>query len=73
MTKKNAKRGRPPKADKDRRDSDLRVRMSDQERAAVKAAAASAGMEASTWARVVLIDAAKRGASLSVSWPDEKV
>lgn len=61
MVKKATKRGRPPKADKDRRDTDLRVRLTAQEHATIKAAADSAGFEASTWARAVLLKAAKGG------------
>ncbi len=53
------KRGRPKKPKKERRTKPLRILMNDEERAAVEAAADGKGMEASTWARMVLLSAAR--------------
>ena len=52
-------RGRPPKADDERKSAELRIRMTQEERELLDAAA---GGKTSTWARDVLIRAAKRKA-----------
>ena len=52
-------RGRPPKPDKDRRDIRFQVRLSPAELAALETAAKG---KTSTWAREVLLKAAKRQA-----------
>ena len=50
-------RGRPPKADDERKSAELRIRMTQEERELLDAAA---GGKTSTWARNVLVRAAKR-------------
>ena len=45
-------RGRPPKSDKDRRDAELRIRLTESERAQLDEAA---GRDTSTWARELLL------------------
>lgn len=50
-------RGRPPKSDKERREIRFQVRLSPDELAQLERAA---GGKTSTWARRVLLDAAKR-------------
>jgi uncharacterized protein (DUF1778 family) len=52
-------RGRPPKADEERKSAELRIRMTQEERELLDAAA---GGKTSTWARGVLLRAAKRKA-----------
>ena len=47
--------GRPPKPDDERKDAQLRIRLSEDERAAIDRAA---GGKTSTWARDVLLIAA---------------
>jgi hypothetical protein len=49
--------GRPPLPDKDRRAKPLRIRLTDAERAEIDKAASGAS---STWARDVLLKAARR-------------
>ena len=68
--KKTTRIGRPPKSDSDRRDQSLEIRVSARELAELQRAAAkglSAGLSTgglsaglSTWAREVLLRAAKR-------------
>lgn len=53
-------RGRPPKADDERKDNVLRIRMTQDEREALDLAADG---KTSSWARGVLLRAAKRKAS----------
>ena len=53
-------RGRPPKADDERKDNVLRIRMTQDEREAIDQAADG---KTSSWARDVLLRAAKRKAS----------
>ena len=52
-------RGRPPKADDERKDNVLRIRMTQEERELLDHAADG---KTSTWARDVLVRAAKRKA-----------
>ena len=54
---KNNERGRPPKADDERKDNVLRIRMTQEERELLDYAADG---KTSTWARDVLVRAAKR-------------
>ena len=53
-------RGRPPKADDERKDNVLRIRMTQDEREVLDQAADG---KTSSWARDVLLRAAKRKAS----------
>ena len=53
-------RGRPPKADDERKDNVLRIRMTQDERETLDQAADG---KTSSWAREVLLRAAKRKAS----------
>ena len=53
-------RGRPPKADEDRKSAELRIRMTQEERELLDQAAVE---KTSTWARDVLVKAAKRKVS----------
>ena len=50
-------RGRPPKPDADRKSAELRIRLTEEERETLDNAA---GEKTSTWARDVLLRAAKR-------------
>jgi hypothetical protein len=52
--------GRPPKAEKDKRDAILRVCLTDRERKAISAAARSDGLDASVWARQQLLERAQK-------------
>ena len=54
-----SERGRPPKADDERKSAELRIRMTQEERELLDTAA---GGKTSTWARDVLVRAAKRKA-----------
>jgi hypothetical protein len=54
---KKLERGRPPKPPEDRKAAELRIRLTEAQRAALDAAA---GQDTSTWAREVLLRAAKR-------------
>ena len=51
------KMGRPPKPPGDRKDAELRIRLTEAEREELDRAA---GQDTSTWAREVLLRAAKR-------------
>jgi hypothetical protein len=53
---KTTKMGRPPKPDSERKSAELRIRLTDEERKALDRAA---GENTSTWAREVLLKAAK--------------
>lgn len=53
-----SKRGRPKLAKEDKRGKPLRVLLTDTERARVEGAAAGKGLNASTWARMILLEAA---------------
>ena len=55
----NNERGRPPKPDDERKSAQLRIRLTEEEREALDQAA---GGKTSTWARDVLLKAAKRKA-----------
>lgn len=58
-------RGRPPKSDEDRRDAELRIRLTTAERSQLDAAAVS---DTSTWARELLLLASRaHKAELSLS------
>ena len=50
-------RGRPPKPPEERKAAELRIRLTEAQRAELDAAA---GQDTSTWARRVLLAAAKR-------------
>lgn len=50
-------RGRPPKPPEERKAAELRIRLTEAQRAELDAAA---GQDTSTWAREVLLRAAKR-------------
>lgn len=49
---------RPKIADDERKDKPLRIRLNVAQRAAIDKAASQAGYESSTWARIVLLEAA---------------
>ena len=53
----NNERGRPPKADNERKDAELRIRTTQEERDLLDQVG---GGKTSTWARDVLVRAAKR-------------
>ena len=53
--------GRPKLPDDERKENVLRIRLSDGERQAIDAVAASQDQETSTWARDVLLALAKKG------------
>jgi hypothetical protein len=55
------KRGRPEKPKGERRSKPLRILLNDAERQLIEDAAKSKSTEASTWGRMVLLEAAKRG------------
>ena len=52
--------GRPPKPPDQRKSSELRIRLTETDRETLDDAAKSRGAETSTWARDVLLKAAKR-------------
>jgi len=54
------KRGRPPKAPEDRRTEDIKIPLSEAEKQQIQAAAESDDTKPVTWAREVLLRAAKR-------------
>jgi hypothetical protein len=54
---KTRERGRPPKPPEDRKTAELRIRLTPEQRATLDAAA---DVDTSTWARDVLLRAAKR-------------
>jgi hypothetical protein len=54
---KQSRMGRPPKPPEDRKAAELRIRLTEAQRAELDAAA---GQDTSTWARDVLLKAAKR-------------
>lgn len=51
---------RPPKNPEDRKDTSIRIPMTEAEKAAIHEAAESKGEKPITWAREVLLRAAKR-------------
>lgn len=54
------KRGRPPKAPEDRRTEDIKIPLSEAEKQQIQSAAESDDAKPVTWARNVLLRAAKR-------------
>lgn len=54
------KRGRPPKAEKDRRENVLRICLKESERKVIDRAAKESGTETSTWARERLLEIVNR-------------
>lgn len=56
-------KGRPKKKDSERRDNVLRVRLTDSERSLLDAAAKDKSLDTSTWARMLLVETAKRSAA----------
>jgi hypothetical protein len=55
--KKTAQMGRPPKPPEERKTAELRIRLTEAQRAQLDTAA---GQDTSTWAREVLLRASKR-------------
>jgi hypothetical protein len=51
--------GRPKKADAERRDSVLRIRLTDAERRVVDRAARGKGLDVSAWARMTMLAATR--------------
>lgn len=51
---------RPMKADEDRKANILRIRLRESDRGVIEAAAKAEGEDCSSWARTVLLRAAKR-------------
>jgi hypothetical protein len=56
------KRGRPPKAPEDRKETSIRIPLTESEKEAIEQAAKAQDGKPITWAREVLMRAAKRGA-----------
>ena len=54
------KRGRPPKAPEDRRTDEIKIPLSEAEKQQIQSAAESDDAKPVTWARDVLLRAAKR-------------
>ena len=52
--------GRPKKSDSERKDSELRIRLTAEDRLALDKAAQGAGQETSTWARDLLLKNAEK-------------
>ena len=52
-------RGRPPKAESDKRGNVLRILLTEAERRALEKAAKVKTLEVSTWARMVLLESAR--------------
>jgi len=52
-------RGRPPKPKAERRTNVLRILLTEQDRRTLDKAAKTKGMDTSTWARMVLLEAAR--------------
>ena len=55
MKTKKLSRGRPPKDPSERRSAELRIRLTEDERAALDATALANDEETSTWARAILL------------------
>lgn len=53
-------RGRPPKAESDRKVTDLRIPMTVQQKELVTEAARATGQDMANWARLILMDMAKK-------------
>ena len=62
MNNNDTRMGRPPKPPEQRKSSELRIRLTEADRGTLDEAAHSKGAETSTWAREVLLKAAKRKA-----------
>jgi hypothetical protein len=60
MAKQKPQRGRPPKPPEERRSAELRIRLTEAERARLDQAAAAHESETSTWARGLLLGTAER-------------
>jgi hypothetical protein len=54
------KRGRPPKAPEDRKETSMRIPITEAEKEAIEQAAKAREVKPITWARDVLLRAAKR-------------
>ncbi len=59
-TDETTRMGRPPKPPDDRKSSELRIRLTAMDRETLDEVARSKGAETSTWARDILLKAAKR-------------
>ena len=59
-TNDTTRMGRPPKPPDERKSSELRIRLTEADRETLDEAAGARGAETSTWARDVLLKAAKR-------------
>jgi hypothetical protein len=55
-----AERGRPPKAEADRRTANMKIPLTDREKEVIERAASTDSAKPVTWAREVLLRAAKR-------------
>jgi len=63
--------GRPAKDEADRKTNVFRIRMTDSERLLIDAASNAEGQDTSSWARAVLIRAAKRRMGvLTTNWKE---
>lgn len=56
----NGMRGRPPKPDDERKTANMKIPLAEGEKEAIERAAESDGAKPVTWAREVLLRAAKR-------------
>lgn len=54
------KRGRPPKSEDDRKDVDLRIPVTTEQKDTIVKAATAAGEDMAAWARPILMQAAKK-------------
>jgi hypothetical protein len=54
--------GRPPVADEHKRSTHIKMRCTEAEQAEIENAAAEAGMQTSTWMRLVCLERARSGA-----------
>jgi len=62
-----ARTGRPPLDDVDRKEVTFRIRMTEEDRAAITAAALAAGKSDSEWAREMLLKMSIQNAGKTVS------
>lgn len=60
MNQSKKPRGRPPKSKEERKDVDLRIPVTADQKELVAEAARKAGEDLAAWARPILIDAAQR-------------
>lgn len=65
MKTKRIGRGRPPKEKGERKDVDLRIPVTSDQKELVSEAAKREDMDMAAWARQILIDAAKRQKGVS--------